>query len=351
VGTFRQTYETGDRSKWLDAFVSIAQDGRPLGVHVIVTADRPAALTSSLASTMQRRILLRLANDSDMAMLGASGGAIGAGSPPGRGFYNDLETQIAVLGGSANVAEQAVAINKLAAAMRRNDVKEAPTIERLRDHVMIDELPSAIGGNPVIGLSGDSLAPVPIAPTGTFVISGPPGSGRTTALASIAVALRRWSSSALLYYFGQSNASLGGLVDWSTVAFGAEDVAKAALELADAVANGVFDGTPIAVFVDGVTEFLNTTADTPLQELTKVMLSARKFIVADGEPTSLSGSWPLLQAIKVSRRGLALQPDQTEGHAIFKTPFPRVNRGDFPPGRGFLVSNGLVEVIQMAMTE
>jgi S-DNA-T family DNA segregation ATPase FtsK/SpoIIIE len=123
------------------------------------------------------------------------------------------------------------------------------------------------------------------------------------------------------------------------------------MELTEAVANGVFDETPIAVFVDAVTEFLNTTADTPLQGLIKAMLGARKFVVVEGEPASLSGSWPLLQAIKVSRRGLALQPDQSEGHAIFKTPFPRVNRVDFPPGRGFLVGNGLAEVVQVALPE
>jgi S-DNA-T family DNA segregation ATPase FtsK/SpoIIIE len=351
VGAFRQNYETGDRSKWLEAFVSIAQEGRPLGIHVIVTADRPAALTSSLASTMQRRILLRLANDSDMAMLGAPVGGIDAASPPGRGFYNDLELQIAVLGGSANVAEQAGAINKLAAAMRRNDVRDAPVVERLRDQIMIGELSSAADSYPVIGLSEDTLGAVSIAPAGTFVISGPPGSGRTTALATIAMAVRRWNAAAPLYYFGQSNASLGGLLDWSTVAFGADDVAKAAMELTEAVANGVFDETPIAVFVDAVTEFLNTTADTPLQGLIKAMLGARKFVVVEGEPASLSGSWPLLQAIKVSRRGLALQPDQSEGHAIFKTPFPRVNRVDFPPGRGFLVGNGLAEVVQVALPE
>jgi S-DNA-T family DNA segregation ATPase FtsK/SpoIIIE len=350
VGAFRQAYEGTDKSKLLDMFVSIAQDGRPVGVHVIVTADRPAALTSSLASAMQRRIVLRLSNEGDMAVLGVPADALGATSPPGRGYYGDHELQFAVFGGSANIAEQAASIGRLAEAMRKNGVADAPVIERLKDHVFLGDLPADVG-SPVIGLSGETLGPLGMDPSGTFLVSGPPSSGRTTAIATLAVALRRWSPEASLYYYGHRNSTLNGLLDWNAVALGADDVATAATELVAAIDGGAFDGAVVAVVLDTVAEFLNTPADQPLQALAKALLDRRFLLVADGDPGALAGSWPLLQAVRASRRGVALQPDQSEGLAVFKTPFPRVNRVDFPPGRGLYVSNGRVETIQIALSE
>ena len=113
-------YEGNEKSKWLDLFVSIAQEGRPVGVHVILTADRPAALTSSLASTMQRRIVLRLSSESDMAILGIPPGVITAASPPGRGFSDrDANCSSPSSGKLKYRPEQAAAIGRLAAAMRK----------------------------------------------------------------------------------------------------------------------------------------------------------------------------------------------------------------------------------------
>ncbi|MGC9963597.1 MAG: FtsK/SpoIIIE domain-containing protein, partial [Acidimicrobiales bacterium] len=142
VGAFRQAYEAGDRAKLFDMFVGIAQDGRPMGVHVVATADRPAALPAALASTMQQRVVLRLANENDVLMLGIPKDAFDADTPPGRGFHDDLEVQIAVFGGSANVAEQAAATNRLAVEMRRRGIAEARPVERLRDQVALSELPT-----------------------------------------------------------------------------------------------------------------------------------------------------------------------------------------------------------------
>jgi len=235
--------------------------------------------------------------------------------------------------------------------MRKNDVAEAPPIERLKEQVFLGDLPVSVGEFPTIGISGDSLGPIGIAHSGTFVVAGPPSSGRTTALATLVVSLRRWSSQAHLYYFAQRNGSLTGLLDWSTVALGPDEVAEAATELTESVASGAFTGRPLAVVIESVAEFLNTAADQPLQGLAKALLEARLLLVADGDPATLSGSWPLLQAVRLSRRGIALQPDQSEGLALFKTPFPRVNRADFPPGRCLLVLNGRTEVVQLALPE
>ena len=83
---FRQQYEMVDGGKWFDALVALAADGRPLGIHLVLTADRPAALPPRLSSVIQRRLMLRLADDNEYQVAGADGGILTPESPAGRGL-------------------------------------------------------------------------------------------------------------------------------------------------------------------------------------------------------------------------------------------------------------------------
>ena len=87
---FRQQYESADGGRWFDALANLATDGRPLGIHLVLTADRPSSLPSRFASRVQRRLVLRLAEDNDYYMAGVESGVLtpdsaGARAPrPGR---------------------------------------------------------------------------------------------------------------------------------------------------------------------------------------------------------------------------------------------------------------------------
>src|SRR5699024_11491347 len=41
MAAFREAYDYSNLTKWFTTFVQIATDGRQVGVHVIVTGDRP----------------------------------------------------------------------------------------------------------------------------------------------------------------------------------------------------------------------------------------------------------------------------------------------------------------------
>jgi S-DNA-T family DNA segregation ATPase FtsK/SpoIIIE len=88
-----------------------------------------------------------------------------------------------------------------------------------------------------------------------------------------------------------------------------------------------------------------------LQDLIKACRANDQFVVAEGETSSLAGSWPLLQAVKVSRTGIALQPDQVDGDNLYKTSFPRVARANFPYGRGLFVQGGKWFRVQVALPD
>ncbi|HEY5230283.1 MAG TPA: FtsK/SpoIIIE domain-containing protein, partial [Galbitalea sp.] len=55
LAAFRQAYEVGEHGRWFEALVGVANDGRPVGVHLLLSADRPAAVPSSMGSAIQRR--------------------------------------------------------------------------------------------------------------------------------------------------------------------------------------------------------------------------------------------------------------------------------------------------------
>jgi S-DNA-T family DNA segregation ATPase FtsK/SpoIIIE len=344
MGAFRQVYEAGVLTRWFDVFQSIASEGRPVGVHVVVSADRTGAVPIALASVIQRRLVLRLANETEYLSLGVPSDVLGATSPPGRGIVDDDEVQVAVLGGSANTARQAMAIARLAVEMESFGRSPAPAIERLTDQVSLETLPASVDGGPVLGLSDETLAPLAYAADDVLLVVGPPGSGKTTTLASIAASLRGFLPGARMY-LGAGRSPLRSSVAWDETAVGLDDVAALSLKLCDRIANS---GGVAGVFIDDISAYVNTSAESALLELIKVCRGYHVLLGTDGETASM-GSWPLQMAVKGARHGIALQPDQIDGDTVFKTPFPRAARAEFPAGRGFYVRGGLAHRVQVAL--
>lgn len=352
VAAFLKAYETGDRAKWFDTFVGIAGDGRPVGVHVLLSADRPAAVPSALASAVQSRVVLRMADANDYAMMGLPTDVLTAGSPPGRGLLGGREIQVAVLGQRIDAGAQAASVRQFAASMIRAGVVAAPPIQRLAERVPLVALPASVGGQPVLGVSSDTLGPLAFEPKGTFLVCGPAGSGRTAALHSLAHALRRWNPLVELHYLGNRRSRLAALDLWTSRSFGVDEVAERAKALAAELTASPPEA-PFAVFIENVADFANGPADLPLQDLARICVSEERFLVAEGETTTVSSTSTLglIPQVKISRVGLALAPDTDVGPA-FRTTFPpRLSRADFPPGRGLFVAGGKTTVVQVGLAD
>jgi S-DNA-T family DNA segregation ATPase FtsK/SpoIIIE len=351
IGPFRQTYEAGPLSRWFDMFQGIAADGRQVGVHMVVSADRQAAVPAALASVIQRRLVLRLAGDVECSMLGVPPDAFAVDSPPGRGFLDGHEVQVAVLGGTATTPRQADAIAALGSELRRLDRPPPAPVGRLTDRVRLVELPVEVGGLPALGIADDTLAPMGFAPEGSLLVIGPPQSGKTTVVATIALSLRRYRPSSTFAYLGSVQSPLSAASYWFDMACGPDDVAGLAKDLAGRLTSASERASGLVVVIEGIAEFLNTPADGPLQELLKACRASGSFVIANGETSTMSSSWPLLQPLKAPRHGIALQPDQIDGDSVFRTSFPRASRVEFPPGRGWYIRGGKVRRIQCALPE
>jgi S-DNA-T family DNA segregation ATPase FtsK/SpoIIIE len=346
---FRQAYETGGRARWLDLFTSLAADGRPVGVHFVISVDQRTGMPSSLAAAVQRRVVLRMAHPDDYSFLGVAGDVLSMASPPGRGLVNGAEIQCAVLGGTSEVMAQARAVSAFGDALRNAGTREAPPIRSLSARVLMNDLPAEVGGRPVLGVSSASLSAMPFEPRGSFVVTGPSGSGRTTSLAALARSLRRWNCSMALYLLTPRRCSeLGALTDWAEVAAGPDDIVALAARLQAEVHTGTRLG-PMAVVIERVDDLAGTAAEPPVSGLVKACLDNGQFVVAEGETAFFSSNFGLSGLVKTSRSGLVMQPDGIEGQTVFRSSFPRVNQADLPEGRGFLVDRGRPELLQVAL--
>ncbi|WP_324651202.1 FtsK/SpoIIIE domain-containing protein [Georgenia sp. H159] len=346
---FRSEWESvGSRMPFYQLFLQLLVDGRGSGVHVAVTADRAGAIPSSVAGSLSRKVVMRQVDVNAYAMLGAPKDVLDESSPPGRAIAGGLEMQVAVLGGSPNLAEQVRAIEKLAGTLRRAGVPDAPAVRRLPEIVPADTMPRDLAGYPVVGVADDTLEPVGIEALGTFLLAGPPQSGRTNALHWLVTSIQRAHPEARFLYFGARRSALRGLDLWDHAATGTAEVA----ELAKAVVKDLVEPPPegqvgAVVVIESLADFLTSPADAPLVEVIKTVKRNEHLVIGEGDTSTWGASWPLVSEIRNGRRGLALQPDQIEGDTLFRTSFPRVQRKEFPVGRGMLVDKAKVRRVQL----
>ena len=348
MASFREAYDFSNLSKWFTTFVQIATDGRQVGVHVIVTGDRPNAIPTSLGSSIQRRLIHRMASADDYGAFGVDKDILDAASPPGRAILDGHEAQIAVHGGDSNVAIQSREVAELAKAMRRAGVPEAPAIERLPERVELSRLRPVVGGRPVLGVGDETLAEVTFEPRGAFMVTGPMSSGRTTAMLTIATSLSAMESPMRRVRFSARRTPLTGLPIWDVEASDPETVKDLAAQLRGTVESGAVGEGRLALFIDGVADFTGSGVEADLDKLIRACTREGQFVVGENESASWSQAYVLAQPFKAGRRGLLLQPGETDGDMLLGTPLGRIRRADFPPGRGFLVHSGRAVKLQVA---
>mgnify|MGYP001074670248 FL=1 len=351
---FREAWPDGrgGRPALHSAFEELLSSGHRVGIHVVLSADRPGAVPAAVAAHLGRRIVLRLADESGYRLLGLPRDALGEDPPPGRALVDGLETQLAVIGGSGaagapgSAAAQAAAIRELAGA---EPLATAPPIGRLPAVLAPAQLPDRVGGLPALGLAEDTLDPLGFDPSGILLLAGPPGSGRSAAFLAILGATARAHPAHELVYLGHPRSAAAADPGWSLRATGPEAVASLAEQLR---ARLEADASPLlAIGVESIADFLRTPAEAPLTELVRLVRRTDGLLLAEQEVSGWTGPWPLLAEVRNARRGLLLQPDPADGELLLRTPIPRLPREAMCPGRGLYVERGRAVRVQLPLAE
>lgn len=195
------------RETHLKDFERLVHEGRAVGIAVALTASSAAAVPERFRSLIEQRIALGLSNPADVAVLVGRLGALPPGDlPPGRGHiyhHPPLLCQLALpsrAGGALSDAQVNDALRGLIHQMRRayaqnNDREQAPApIRELPQIIAFEEIeqPASDGLHTALGFYDDtSITPFVVdwgAAGPHFVVTGPPGSGKTNLLHAAALA-------------------------------------------------------------------------------------------------------------------------------------------------------------------
>jgi S-DNA-T family DNA segregation ATPase FtsK/SpoIIIE len=346
---FQAMHERIEGGKWLDLFARLVADGRQVGVHFVITADRRSSIPMTIASAVPRRLVLRLANDDEYLNAGEPVGILSPKSPPGRAIMDGSEVQIGVLGGTANGERQAAEISGLASRLTTVGVAPAATIGVLPEEFRRSALDVASTAERLIVAIGDrDLRPrgIPL-DQGSVLVTGPPRSGRTTALATVAQAAA--SIGIPLFHLHVRHSSLAGAPFWSQVAHGPADGAELATKLAEVVGRL---GRRTLVVVDDLADLADTEADAALTELLRVAREHPLTVLAAVDNTAArrqySGTIPEMRKDGI---GLLLQPDTDSDGDLVGVTLPRRTRGAWPEGRGYLAARGTAELVHVALPD
>jgi S-DNA-T family DNA segregation ATPase FtsK/SpoIIIE len=323
-----------------------------MGVQTVATGDRQL-ISGRSGSAFPGRVVLRLPERNEYALVDVPARSVPDTMPEGRAIMPDglVEIQIALLDADPAGPHQIAALRQLAADAVRNteihdparlpfEVRELPEQVEMRACTR----PARVGPLwTLIGAAGDAAETVGIdlsADGPGFLVTGPPRSGRSTALRTMALSLASAGTRVALVLPRRS--PLQSLQQHAGVVgiFGPDDAA--ALE-------DVLDTGPVVVLVDDV----HTMTDAPVGEVLTAALHAdngQRAVVVSGGSDELGMAFRgLPMAIRASRAGLLLKPAAADGD-LLGVRIPRMTSSPLP-GRGLLVIGGEITPVQTAIGE
>lgn len=349
---FTSVFERIDFGAWIERLPRLVSDGRALGIHFVITADRRSAVNLALSGTITSKVVLRMADDDEYSSLGLDARvARSTALPPGRGFVGPtIEMHVATVGGDATGEAEADPLAAIGAEMRRQHSAAAPPIRSLPLDVASADMPVPARLCAMLGIGHRELEPLAVdLRDGNLLVVGPNRSGRSSALATLARSLDASTPDAELYLLAPRRSPLVDLDIWTRVARGVSDCTDLARELEEVLDERSGSEAPLVVVVDDGTELVDTMADTSLERLARRGRDAGISLIGAAESTAALRAYSgWIPEIRKDRRALLLNPDPDLDGDLVSVKLPRRTGGGMPPGRGYLAIDGAVELVQCA---
>jgi S-DNA-T family DNA segregation ATPase FtsK/SpoIIIE len=330
----------------------IISAGAPLGIHVVPLGG-PEMLTRRLPDLYGRRLLLPFPKEETRRMH-LTGAMVSPAPIPGRAIDAATGRHIQICTPSRPDAAAAVQPDA-ATTVRPVQFPALPT------NVLLHDLPSRADRWIALGIGGDDLTPIGIDPLGAgphqILISGPPGSGRTTAAATIARGLRRVGLDVLVVASPRS--PLAALLPDDPGLRVVTGVAIKDVDLRDAAAS--FEDRPWGLVVDDLdqvtvipTEQGFRSADTLLDECSQPAARGRRVLVVTANATPMLASFPSAQARLITTinsigHRIVLTPDSRNVAVAHHLNLEPDQLFSGPPGRAYLATHNTTTLLQLAM--
>lgn len=328
-----------------DELLRLVAEGPALGMVVAASADRPGAVPVALSSSVPNKLLFRLADPYDYASFGIAAADVPR-MCPGRAIdaVTRREVQVGVPPSPGGLAEAVGAVAKTwgpsTTGPRPSPIAVLAAHVELHDVVPAGDLAGAEWFVP-FGLDDSFLAPAGfrLGEGDHALVAGPPRSGRSTALCTIAAVVSRHRPDVAITVVALRRSPLRDIP-------GATEVVTDAGALAAAMGRVNEAEAPQLVLVDDA-EGVDDTGGA-----IAALLARRRsdvHVVAAGRADALRtmyGHWS--SEVRRSRQGLALRPHVDFDGELWQTLLPRHGPSQLCAGRGYLVLEGQAELFQVA---
>lgn len=360
---FEREFATFDNGSYLERMLRLMRDGAGVGIHLVLAGDRVLG-SGRFAGTTEDKIVLRMNDRTDYSAVGLNARDVPEELPPGRGIRaRDMsEVQIAVLGRDVSGGGQALVLTGLGEALTTRESGVPADRRPMRLDVLPDRISyadaralrgpgEAVPMRPIVGVSGDTLAIVgpDLTEVPTFVVAGPPRSGRSTALAAIARSLLEAGTGLLVLAPRRSPLrDLAGLPGVSGVItdpdVGQGDFREALRKIPEDT--GV-------VLIDDAELLMQSEISPDLVALTRGAAGNGWGLVAGGNAEAMSlGLAGWIGQVKRNRTGLLLSPQSITEGELLGVRLSRGVIGQAPQlGRGYLhLGDGTLRTVQVPET-
>lgn len=353
LAQFADEYQqTGRLMKQWRRFQQILLDGRAVGVHVAVTADRPQSMPVAIQSNFQRKIVMRLTDQDSYMYFGLPRDVLDLNSTPGRSLQVGRPglLQLAILGDNINPLAQARQLEVLATIEPFASRRKPDPIRSLPMEVSAVELANAT--HPVVGIDSESLEPLSFTPTGTLAISGAPQSGRTNALQWLLRTLQAAYPDAIYLHASARRSLLAKGEGWTARAQGADEISTMLMEYKKYFEVEANENQPqIVLFIEDVGEFAYSMCEQSIQDVVALARSNGHLVVAQADYSGWSFGGTIASTIRNNRAGLVLCPANGDGENVVGVSLPGLFGKEITPGRGYFVQGGKVWKVQIPKAE
>nr|WP_235432161.1 FtsK/SpoIIIE domain-containing protein [Nocardiopsis sp. RV163] len=360
VDAFEQTFGEYNYGALVEGVTTLMRDGAGVGVHVVATGDRLLTRTK-YSSTTEELLVLRCNDNGDYSAAGLNARSLPEEVPDGRAFRagDAMEVQLALLNRDPQGSVQGAELARIADFVSRRPQEEAGP-RPFRVDVLPDQLTYAdtaryrsggprplhallgVGGNELTAVSAD-LSRVP-----TFLVSGPPQSGRSSMLATMARSLLEAGTELLLVTPRSSR--LADLRHQPGVQ-GVLDAAEPKLsQLHEAL--GRFQGETAVVMIDDAELLLQSDLGREFTRIARGMVGAGWGIVAAGTNEALQGGFNGWHVhLKRNRVGALLSPQAQSDGEVLGMRLPKgVSSPRLTPGTAYLhLGDGRIQQVRVPL--
>jgi S-DNA-T family DNA segregation ATPase FtsK/SpoIIIE len=338
---FHQMFENVEGDRWINIVRRLILEGRQYGLHVVISAARRELIYSTVARAVSRWVVLRQTSVDDYRNLEVPVDLLGEEPDPGRAIVGRNLAQIAILGDRSETADQVNAIKTLAEDLRQKGVPDAPPIRLLPVEVSRRDLVD----RRALGLRDRDFSQWTMPDDfRIFLIAGPRSSGKTAALVAAGRAVTEGNQdpdpNLQVVYLTPKPPTIDLPSHWQ--------VAVGEMEVRDHVDRLLSEAADRRlIMVDDAAGLADM--GLPMAQLADGCDGGRQRMLATMEDTKArSGFDVLARTLRAPRFGLLLRPNPIDDKDVFGLPLPRVKSHLWPAGRGYVIDDQSVELIQVA---